>query len=335
MRTLYRAAIAITAFALRLAARLNPKLRQAINGRRTLWRTTEEHYETVAASRKKIIIHVASFGELEQATPLIEKLKADDPAIHIHLTFFSPSGYENAIGKYTTPDLITYLPFDTLKNVRCFLDLTKPDQFIFIRYDVWHTLADELSARKIGSILVCATVNEKKFRNPFTRVLYRTTYQNLDRILTIGQSDKLALVRLGIDEKKMSVSGDTRFDQVITRKNEVLTKNENILPMTFADKMVLIAGSTWEADEALLKQLVDNSSIGVRLVSILVPHEVSPGHITSLSEQYGKRAILFSQIHNYNGESVVIVDTIGKLFALYQYADIAYVGGGFGAGVHN
>ena len=309
------------------------ELGRLVKVRKTLFQELREHYEAFDRRRMNILIHVASFGELEQAKPIITRLKQEISDVHIHLTFFSRSGYDNAYYKYKDADLITYLPLDIRRYSENFLDYAQPDMVIFIRYDVWHTFAAVLQERGIPALLVCATFNLKKVTNPLTRRLYKKTYQSLYAILAIRDSDKYALSELELSDIK--VVGDTRFDQVMIRKG-VAENQPHILPERIWNKqlaehrLIIVAGSTWEKDEELFTAL-DRSK---NFLLIIVPHKTDKEHITKLKKSF-PGSILYSQIDSFNREDTIIVDSIGKLFELYRYADIAYVGGGFGAGVHN
>lgn len=340
MYLLYRFAINVVVFLLPIIALFSKKLKHGVDGRKGLFEELKTHYDKVSSNRKKVVIHVASFGELEQAKPIIAKLKSEDSTVYIHLTFFSPSGYDNSKGKYLLPDLISYLPFDTVSNVRKFIDITMPDLFIFVRYDVWHSMNRELRSANIPMLLICATMDEAKAVSVFTRSLYHETYNNFRQILAIRESDKQAMIALGVDSAMISVCGDTRFDQVIKRKEECLLLNAEILPpkiiesIKHQDKITIAVGSSWEIEEKIWSNILTNEELAKKLQLIVVPHEIGTVHITWLRELF-PRSILFSNISAFQDEAVIIVDNIGKLFSLYQYADIAYVGGGFGAGVHN
>lgn len=340
MYLLYRFAIRVVVFLLPIIAIFSKKLKRAVDGRKELFDKLRSHYDAINSNRKKVVIHVASFGELEQAKPIIARLQSQDTTVHIHLTFFSPSGFDNAKGKYLLPDLISYLPFDTKGNARKFIEITKPDLFIFVRYDVWHSINRELHTANIPMLLICATMDEAKARSFSTRSLYRETYNNFQQILAIRETDKQAMVSLGVNSLKISVCGDTRFDQVVNRKEESLLLNQEILLSKIIEsikrqnKIIIVVGSSWEVDERMWSNILKHKELAKKIYLIVVPHEVGTTHITILRELFPK-SILFSDISVFQDEAVIIVDSIGKLFSLYQYADLAYIGGGFGVGVHN
>lgn len=314
------------------------KIKQGIEGRKEQAGRITSHYSTVAKERFRVLIHVASFGELEQAKPIIAELKKKYPNIHIHLTFFSPSGYENAKNKYKEPDIISYLPFDDSSSVNDFLAATKPNLVIFVRYDLWPRFTLELQKRNIPALLISTTYRKSFAKNvPIVSSIYRSLYHSLRHIFVINKDVKRALVNDGYKPDAITISGDTRIDQVLQRKETSLQKG-NILPQSIANKLqqekplVLIVGSSWEEDE---KVICDGLLSSVNLFTIIAPHEISESHLSSLESLCENKAIRFSKIDTYNNQQILIWDRIGDLFDLYAYGDIAYVGGGFGAGVHN
>jgi 3-deoxy-D-manno-octulosonic-acid transferase len=316
----------------------NTKARNAIAGRRRLMGEISEHYKQIDRKRKRVLIHVSSFGELEQAKPLIAEMKRQFKNIHIHLTFFSPSGYTNAKGKYTAPDLITYLPFDTKANVRRLVETVKPDVVLFARYDLWPNLLFELNRRGIAAVLFSATYRRKNI--PFANLFYKKVYDSLSVIFTITRDVKESLVGIGVSEKKLIVAGDTRVDQVLQRK-ETASLEADILPNAVSHSIkgnslfVFVAGSTWTEDEKMIAGWIKPNGANKDIFTIIVPHEVTDDHIQRLRVLFGVNAVLYSEIEKFSNEQILIWDKVGDLFHLYKYANLAYVGGGFGAGVHN
>ena len=326
-----------------VASLVSEKLRKTIEGRKDLQLTVERHYSVIPKDRLRVLAHVASFGELEQAKPVIECLKERYPTCHIHLTFFSPSGYENAAGRYKHADLITYSPIDDEECVRDFLDLARPDIVLFARYDVWPNFAMELARRSVPTLLFSATggLSSGRFM-PLVKGLHRDVYGSLSHICAIGDEDRAAFVELGIDATRVSVSGDTRFDQVVARKHAIASAGTELLPPEILARIeergtfVFVAGSIWPKDLAVMKRSIAASlARHDNVLYILVPHEPDDAHVKQLMELATGDCIRLSNIEQYARESVIVVDSIGKLFGLYRYADAAYVGGGFGAGVHN
>lgn len=326
-----------------LASRFSRKLRLGIEGRKNLLDRTREHYETSKPSGTRILIHVASYGELEQAKPVIAALKEKIPSAHVHLTFFSPSGYENVIGKYSDADFISYAPFDLRSHVSAFLEIAKPDVALFTRYDVWPNMAAELSRRKVPSFLFAATASETSGRSlPIIRSIYRNVFRSLTKILTISDEDKIRFGEFRVNPETIIVTGDTRFDQVIARRNRLEQTGEHLLPERIRESiehnrtLVFIVGSSWESDEAIYLETLKNSiERKDNILTVIAPHESSEDRVRKLLAKFAGNSIRFSKVSEWNGEPVIIVDSIGKLFGLYRYADIAMIGGGFGAGLHN
>ncbi len=324
-------------------ALFDSKIRRGVEGKKHLFAKIGKYYPSINPLHKRILIHVSSFGELEQAKPVITALKEKYPNVHIHLTFFSPSGYENAVNSYSVPDIITYLPFDSVGDVNWFLDITKPDLVLFVRYDLWHNFVHEIHDRNIPMLLFSATFDLSPGKTlPLIHSLYRKTYSFINTICTISELDKNAIEKLTPRVRDISVAGDTRCDQVIARRQAIeesgdLALPENVMQIVTSEKLkIFVAGSTWKNDEEVIipviKKMLD---AGEKIINIIVPHEVDKAHIDDIKSKFGSEAILFSLLSSYKNEKVIIVDSIGKLFSLYQGAMFSYVGGGFGSGVHN
>jgi 3-deoxy-D-manno-octulosonic-acid transferase len=343
MLAIYNLLLSILLPGVRFVALFNPKLRRAIEGRKTLLEDTRGHYEHTNIIGKQILIHSASFGELEQAKPVIAEIKKRYPTAHIHLTFFSPSGYENVIGKYSEADFISYAPIDLRKNIAQFLDVVKPDLALFARYDVWPNMAGELKRRKIPSILFAATASESSGRMmPLVSTLYRNVFRSLTKILAVSEADKNRFEQFGVEAQHIMVAGDTRFDQVVARRILLEQAEEAFFPERIREQieengtLVFVVGSSWETDEAIylhtIKRSVEQHD---NILTIIAPHEPSEAHVRGLLAKFPGKAMRYSQVDKWAGEPVIVVDSIGKLFGLYRYADVAMIGGGFGAGLHN
>lgn len=324
--------------AFRFLSNFNEKIRKGVEGRKGLLESVASHYRDIAYDRKRIWIHVASFGELEQAKPVIESLRDRYPDCHIHLTFFSPSGYENTIGKYKTPDIITYAPFDSLNDVRSFLGAVKPDLALFAKYDVWPNAITMLHERRVPSILFSATLGQDSGRFfPVVRDFNRRVYSKLSRILVIRESDKQAFVQYGIDPEKIVVAGDTRFDQVLARQRSATT---SAIPASLLDRWkeegrtIIILGSAWEEDITIFfaSQSLKRSD---KIAWVVVPHEPTDANLTAMEHTIGGNIQYLSSYSDTQATDTLLIDSIGKLFGLYSIADIVYVGGGFSKGAHN
>ncbi len=292
------------------------------------------------SARKRIWFHAASMGEFEQAKPVIETLKKRNPAIEIIVSFYSPSGYNNQ-KKYRFADHILYLPLDSKQNAKRFIDKIDPDLAVFIRYDLWRNHLIELKQKKIKSLLICATKPGGKLAGKvsFIRNFHKTNYNLIDEIYTVNEDETAYFNQLNLSAA-ITTLADTRFDRII-KKVESASK-VTILPDNYYNQedFVLVAGSTWPPDENIIIESLGkiNDSASNRLRIIFVPHEPTAGHIAILSGKLNN-AVLLSELgggHLASAESKhIIVDSIGKLLSIYKYADAAYIGGGFGSGVHS
>jgi 3-deoxy-D-manno-octulosonic-acid transferase len=324
------------AAALRLAALGNGKIRRGLQGRRGLFATLE-----AAATRlkpgKRIWVHSSSMGEFEQAKPIIAALKQRHPDTRIIVSFFSPSGYDHS-RSYKRADIITYIPFDTSANARRFLDVIRPDAAVMVRYDVWPNHIHECGRRGIPVFLANATMRatSPRLRRPW-RSFHRHLYDQMTAILTVSAADAENFAQFRTERVVIAPVGETRYDQVLQRSAEA-RKRHLIPPSILKKKRVIVAGSTWPEDEEVLlptvKKLLEYDP-GILL--ILVPHEPSEEALDQIERTFGNgvTSIRFSDLNDYDGEQVIIVDSVGILMALYQYAHVAYVGGSFKQNVHN
>jgi 3-deoxy-D-manno-octulosonic-acid transferase len=316
---------------------LNGKARRGIEGRRGLFEQVEAKVSGWKAGSPRVWIHASSMGEFEQAKPIISMLKERRPDVLIAATFFSPSGYEHS-RKYREADLISYIPFDSPWNARRFVGALNPTVAVVMRYDLWPNHVHALRDAGIPAILANATIRAGGVRNmPVFRGYYRELYDQLTAILTVTGRDREACLGYGVTRPNVEAVGDTRYDQVARRCEE--SRKKRLVPEeVLRGKTVIVIGSSWEADERLLLPAFEEyCAERPDILVILVPHEPTEDHLAELEARIEGRlsSIRFSQLVSYNGERVVIVDSVGILVSLYQYAHLVYVGGGFGAGVHN
>lgn len=273
--------------------------------------------------------HAASVGEFEQARPIIERLKREHPNKRVLLTFFSPSGYEMR-KDYQGVDKVTYLPFATRRRVRAFLDAVQPKVAVFVKYEFWPAYLRELKRRKMHTYLISAIFRPKQlFFWPWGRP-YRNLLKGFTRLYVQDEPSAELLKKYGVEQ--VTVAGDTRFDRVST-----IASREVDLPLVAQfcqGAKTIVAGSTWPEDETLLARYVEERD-DVKLV--LVPHEINQEHLHRIFLTFKGQYVRYSEATERNIMTcrVLMIDTLGMLSQLYRYADVGYLGGGFGAGIHN
>lgn len=314
---------------LKIIALFNKKIKLFVDGRKQTFTVLKNN---ISSSDTVIWIHCASLGEFEQGRPILEKLKEKHPTKKLVLTFFSPSGYE--IRKnYNGADVVCYLPLDSVKNAKKFLNIVHPETAIFVKYEFWPNLLKELKVRNIDTILISGIFRENqaffKWYGGFMR-------KALSTFSYFFVQDKLSETLLkSINFTNVIACGDTRFDRVYE-----ITKQDNTLDFISKFKnstYTLVAGSTWKEDEEILVNYI-NTKASEKEKFIIAPHNINSNDIQELKKFIHKKVVLFSEKEGKNLETyqVFIIDTIGILTKVYSYADIAYVGGGYTkSGVHN
>lgn len=313
---------------LKIVALFSPKMKLFVDGRKSVFQTLDNK---IQSSDKTIWFHAASLGEYEQGLPVIEAMKRQFPTHKIVVTFFSPSGYEVRKNN-TVADVTVYLPLDTISNAKQFIELVHPEMAFFIKYEYWPNYLNELKKQQIKTYLVSGILRENQAFFKWYGGFYRNALKTFDYFFVQNESSKTLLQSIGFNNVK--VSGDTRFDRVVS-----ILERDNSLDFIeqFKDnKTTIVAGSSWPKDETLLVNYINQSSDDVKF--IIAPHNIKSEQIQELKNSISKKTILFSEKDNVNlsNYNVFIIDTIGILTKIYSYADIAYVGGGFGnPGVHN
>ena len=274
--------------------------------------------------------HAASLGEFEQGRPVMEQLKKDDPSIKILLTFFSPSGYE-VRRNYTGADLICYLPLDTAVNVRRFLKTISISKAVFIKYEFWPNYIQALKKADspVYSISAIFRENQIFFKNYGN--WYRNLLKSFAHIFVQDENSRNLLAKY--DVINVSIAGDTRFDRVVD-----LASQAKRIPLVEAfvkgASKVIVAGSSWPKDEELLVKYL---RLHPEVKLILVPHEIHDGHIAGISKLLDGKFVRYTDAteESVSSTNCLVVNTIGMLSSIYQYGQLAYIGGGFGVGIHN
>ncbi|MBO9150733.1 3-deoxy-D-manno-octulosonic acid transferase [Chitinophaga sp. GCM10012297] len=306
----------------------NKKAQLWLNGRKNPWPALEAAFK---GSGPVLWVHAASLGEFEQGRPVLEAIRKEYPGLRILLTFFSPSGYE-VRKDYPGADHVCYLPLDTPANARKFLDIVQPSLAIFIKYEFWVHYFQGMYSRKIPVILISGVFRHGQVFFKWYGGLFRGLLERMDRLFVQNEASLHLLHNHGIDQ--VTVAGDTRFDRVwqLRRHPVALPEIEKFITL----ENVLVAGSTWEADEKVLAEWWYGGGRDGRQL-ILAPHEVTPAHIAGVKNLFPD-AVKYSALaaSEAGNASVLIIDNVGMLSALYRYGRIAYVGGGFGKdGIHN
>ena len=333
MSPFYSSGIVFYGLSLRFAAFFNKKAARWVKGRKNIFLTLAHAIQDPALKRikrKLAWFHCASLGEFEQGRPLMEAFRSEHPEYIILLTFFSPSGYE--LRKiYPGADLIFYLPLDTPGNATRFLEIVKPDIAFFVKYEFWFNYLRLLQNAKIPHYLVSAIFRADQHFFKWYGDWPRKILKGFTHIFVQNQNSKELLEF--VDIHNVTVSGDTRFDRVAEIAG--VHKDYPIVDRFTGKETTLVAGSTWSADEDLMVRFMLENSDRCKL--IIAPHEIQEEEIVTLAGRFGNTAIRYSQatapdISRYR---ILIIDSIGMLSQLYRYGKIAYIGGGFGSGIHN
>lgn len=326
MRLLYNIGIRLYWLVAGLMSLWNRKAKLWIRGRRKWY----SHLQAVIGQDDKVIwFHCASLGEFEQGRPVIEVFRQHFPSHKIVLTFFSPSGYEKR-KDYPGVDYVMYLPLDTRRNARRMVELLSPELVFFIKYEFWYHFLKQLKTKQVPVYLASGNFRSDQLFFKWYGGWYRKILGAFSHIFVQKEDSRLLLEKIGYNG--VTVAGDTRFDRV-----SVLRTSEYAHPLleTFAGgATVIVAGSTWEKDEQLLAHAYKELSGDLRW--IIAPHELSKEHIATLQKRFPE-SVLFTELKEElpTGTRAVIVDSIGQLSYLYRYGTLAYIGGGFGKGIHN
>lgn len=341
MNFLYTIGIYFYWFSVNIAAIFNNKARLFRDGRKEL---LEKIQKEVSNSSGEIIwVHCSSVGEFEQARPIIEWIKINRPDYKILITFFSPSGYELR-KNYDKADWVFYMPIDTARNARRFISIVKPSKAIFIKYEFWYNYLRTLKKEKIETYIVSAIFRQSQIFFKWYGFFFKKMLFCFTRLFVQDKASAELLESIGISDNVI-ISGDTRFDRVdsIARKSKDLPIVEAFAKGSFT----IIAGSTWYPDEYIIAEVLKNFS---KVKLVLVPHEIHEAHLEKILQVFSSYKVArYTDIEKLmaggentdkineilSASNVFIIDTIGMLSAIYKYGQCAYIGGGFGVGIHN
>jgi len=311
-----------------LASPFNKKAKQWIAGRKGLFENLEKRIKN---NSKIAWFHCASLGEFEQGRPVIEEFRKQHPAFKILITFFSPSGFE-VRKTYNGADYIFYLPIDTPSNAKRFLETVNPEVVFFVKYEFWFNYIKNIRRKKIPFFIISANFRQGQHFFKWYGGWFRKQLKGIIRIFVQNQKSADLLQKIGITQ--VTISGDTRFDRVHSITQHV--KPFPVIEKFCKDSDVFIAGSSWPPDEELLTKLINSEKTKCKF--IIAPHMVDKPHIAAIAEKIKKgHVVLYSEADEENVmyAKVMIIDSIGILSHVYQYGKIAYIGGGFGSGIHN
>jgi len=329
MRFLYNFFIWAYNFAIGIASLFNNKAALWVKGRRDIFQKIEN---SLNPNERIIWFHCASLGEFEQGRPLIEKIKKENKDYKFFLTFFSPSGYE--IRKnYEFADYIFYLPSDSPGNAKRFVELVNPELVIFVKYEFWFNYFTQIKINNIPLYLISGVFRPEQHFFKSWGSWQRRQLKNISYFFL--QDDKSAKMLRGIGIENVMVTGDTRFDRV----SEILNEKADlpIIQNFKNNKTIFCVGSSWPPDEEIILDYFE--TIKPELKLIIAPHDISKSHINEIKEKFQDFDIaVYSEAkedEDLKNKEILIIDSIGLLNKIYRYADIAYIGGGFGVGIHN
>ncbi|MFY9308937.1 MAG: glycosyltransferase N-terminal domain-containing protein [Bacteroidia bacterium] len=334
MRLIYSFSIHLYTLAIHVASLFSPKAKLWINGRKNIFQQLEYAFQNRSNIKKLIWVHCASLGEFEQGRPLMEQIKRENQENKILLTFFSPSGYE-VRKNYSGADFIFYLPADTASNAARFISVVKPSKVLFVKYEFWFNYLNELKNQKVPTYLVCGIFRPDQHFFKNYGFWFRKHLNAFMHFYLQNEASESLLKSIGY--QNATVAGDTRFDRVIE-----ITKTAKDIPLInqfIGAKSVIVAGSTWQPDIERISHIPFQDA---EYKLIIAPHEISETSIRTTISLFEKSSSDLN-IMRYSvatektvaAANILIIDNIGMLSSLYQYGTIAYIGGGFGKGIHN
>lgn len=328
MRYLYTFSIHLYYLAALLASPFHKKAKLWIQGRKNIF----QEIETKCKGKSDIVwFHCASLGEFEQGKPFIEKVKKEHPETSILLTFFSPSGY--TIRKNDPiAEFVFYLPIDTIENAKRFIKIVNPKFAVFVKYEYWFNYMTQLDQHRIPFFYISAIFRKDQYLFKWYGSWFVQQLKKCTQFFV--QDDNSINLMKQLNISKVIKTGDTRFDRVYQISNQTFD-----LPYITQFKngsKLIVAGSTWEPDDKILKNFLDQNQTTFKL--ILAPHEIDSRRIQFMKDLFiDFRVICYSEMKNedLSEYQVFIVDTIGILNKMYKYSDYSYIGGAFGSGLHN
>ncbi len=307
------------------------KAKKWINGRKN-WKQKLKQFRAKNIEQSLIWFHASSLGEFEQVKPLIEKIKKEKSyQDHVlFVTFYSPSGFENST-KYKMADKHFYLPLDTQSNAQFFIETLQPDLAIFVKYDFWFNILNTLQDYQVPILYFSCNFRPDQIYFKSYSKWQLSILEHIDHVLTLNEKSKKVLDKYNF--RNVSVSGDTRYDKVIQTAEK---KKMFPLVKTFKNNTpLLIIGSSWQPEEKILAQYIKEHDQAIKIV--IAPHDISEKHLKEIEKRFEKPMIRYSNLtlENALDQNILLIDNIGMLASLYQYANFAFIGGGFANTLHN
>jgi len=325
MNFLYQIGIHLFILLMRTASLFNQKIKKGIQGRNNWTKSLDD----IPENANVIWFHCASLGEFDQGLPVMTALKQNTPNAFILLTFFSPSGMNHYQKREHPVDKALYLPFDTKRNARTFLKKANPTLAIFVKYEFWPNFISECARAKASIISISTLLRNKQIYFKWYGGFFKHALKKIDYFFVQNQQSKELLESIGVNQ--VEISGDTRYDKVIQHKNSSTSK-DSVLSQFAAEGPILIAGSSWEVEEKIIKKYLESNT---NTKVIIAPHNVSSNNIERIQSLLDCPSVRYTKYEEYQGNRVLILDTIGHLTSAYQYADYALIGGGFSGNLHN
>jgi len=323
----YNIIIYIYLLGVALLSLFNEKVRKMWQGERRALSTIREHLDPDA---KYVWFHAASLGEFEQGRPLMEQLRRDHPEYKILLTFFSPSGYE-VRKDYAGADIICYLPLDTIRNARRFLRTIRPVMAFFIKYEFWYNYLHILRHRGIPVYSVSSIFRPDQVFFRWYGRQYAHVLRCFTHFYVQNDESRQLLAKIGITD--VTIVGDTRFDRVLHIKEAA--RELPLVHQFKADSPCFIAGSSWQPDEHIFIPWLNDHP---HWKAVIAPHVIDADHLAAIEQQFsGRKVVRYTEEtpDNVRDADVLLDNCFGLLSSIYRYADVTYVGGGFGVGIHN
>ena len=325
MSLLYQIGIRAFILTMRIGSLFHGKIKDGIEGRKN----GLKKLHNIPENANVIWFHCASLGEFDQGLPVMTALKKTTPNAYILVSFFSPSGMKHYQKRKHSVDQAIYLPFDTLSNARTFLQKVRPSLAVFVKYEFWPNLISQCKKSNVKTVSISTLLRKDQIYFKWYGGFFARILKSIDFFFVQNEETKSLLESIGIGS--IEVSGDTRYDRVLEHKKNNTSTND-ILDQFTQEGPILIAGSSWEEEEKIVNEFLDSDA---QSKVIIAPHNVNANNIERIQGLLDQPSVRYTQFKEYQGDRVLILDTIGHLSSAYQYADYALIGGGFSGSLHN